>query len=204
MARDENPPFARGETFYNGTTINSSDLGGLEHEGKTWVFEDILVNAAGGAKPQRSNRPVKCMCVRNVGAAAILPGQLVNLQKSGVNYLGRVDGLSFVTGQRGYPADEFLPAAGVPVNDLFWVVVEGPAICLTDLAQVVNIAVGDLVTALTAVTSGATTAGRVVGQDLTGSTALLGAQIQNRIGHAISAVTSGNTNSPLLVEVGKW
>ena len=41
MSRDENPPWSRGETFYNGETIDTNDLGGTNLEGKEWVFEDF-------------------------------------------------------------------------------------------------------------------------------------------------------------------
>lgn len=211
MARNENPPFGRGETFYNGGTINTSDLGGLEMEGKTWVFEDLQYSTPNlvGAKPARSNRDVLCLCVRNVGAVNILPKQLCNLQLAGTDgryYLARVDGESNATAQRAYPADEWLPAAGVPPNDLFWLVIKGPATVKTALDGGADnvFTVGEVVVALTAATSGATTAGRVAPQDLTGSTALLGNQIQNAVGWALSAATTANTNADLLIEVKGW
>lgn len=210
MARNENPPFGRGETFYNGGTIDTNNLGGLNLEGMIWTFEDEdLTPGSVGAKNIRTGRPVRCMCVRNVSAGALLPKRLVTLQTGGTDgrfYTGRVDGYARLTAARAYPVDEYLPAAGVPVNDLFWVVIEGPAKVLTDLASgagsVFN--VGDVVVALTAATSGATTAGRVAPQDLTGATANLGNQVMNYVGHALSAATTSNTGADLLVEVGHW
>lgn len=210
MARMESPPFSRGETFYNGATIDSNNLGGLNLEGMIWVFEDEdLTPGNVGAKVIRTGRPVKCMVCRNISGIALLPKRLVNLsttQTDGRQYLGRVDGYSNATAQRAYPIDEYLPSAGVPNNDLFWVVIEGPAKVLTDLAGGANnvISVGQVVCALTAVTSQATTAGRVQPQDLSGATTALGNQIMNKIGVSLSAVTTANTNSDLLVEVGKW
>jgi hypothetical protein len=205
MARDDSPPFERGSTWYNGGTIDSNNLGGAQHEGKIWVFEDINVTpGTAGAKPTRSNRPVKCMCVRNVSGIALLPKRLVRLQKSGLFFLGRVDGYTTVTAEQGWPVDEYLPAAGVPNNDLFWVVIDGPAMCLTDIAAGISVVVGDIVVALTAATSQATTAGRVVLQDLTGATALLGNEIQNRLGYALSAKTTANTNADILVDIRRW
>jgi hypothetical protein len=170
-----------------------------------WVFEDLDYSQR-GTKPARSGRKVTCMCVRNVAAAALLPKRLATLQKSGVNYLGRVDGYSTLTAVNAFPVDEFLPAAGVPVNDLFWVVIDGPATVLTDLAGAANNVwnVGDVLTSLTAATSGATTAGRVKPQDLTGATAVLGNEVQNKIGYALSARTTANTGADLLVDVRKW
>lgn len=207
MAKQENPPFPRGETFYNGGTIDSNNLGGANLEGLIWTFEDqdLSVN---GAKTNRTNKPVKCMCVRNVGAAALLPKRLATMQVTDAGtYTGRIDGYARTTAVGpAFPIDEWLPSTGVPVNDLCWIVIEGPAVVLTDIASgagsVFNI--GDWVVALTGATSGATTAGRVAPQDLTGATALLGAQIQHRIGRALSAKTTANTAADMLIDVTKW
>ena len=207
---DDAPPFERGSTFYNGSTINSSDLGGLQFEGKKWAFEDLTYTGTTGAKARRSNRTVTCMCVRNVSGIALLPKRLARLQRTGTDgrfFLGRADGYGFATAEYGvFPVDEWLPAAGVPNNDLFWVVIEGPATVLSDLAPAASgvFNVGDAVVALTAATSQATTAGRVSAQDLTGATALLANQVGNRLGRALSAATTANTNSSLLINVSKW
>jgi hypothetical protein len=218
MARKENPPFGRGETFYGNSpipAIDANNLGGKNFEGEIWEFEDVSYALGSvGAKQVRSNRLVKCMCVRNISGINLLPKRLANLTtvaeaEVGQNlpaYLGQVDGYAFATAQRAYPIDEWLPAAGVAPNDLFWIVVEGPATVLTDLAGAANdvFSIGQGVVALTAVTSQATTAGRVAPVDYTGATAVLANQIQNLIGHALSAATTANTNAGLLVEVGKW
>jgi hypothetical protein len=157
----------------------------------------------GATKPKRTNRRVRCRCVRNVAAAALLPKRLVTFQKSGVYYGARVDGYLTTVGDRGFPVDEFLPAAGVPVNDLFWIVVRGPATVLTDLASLgATITVGDAVLGQTAVTSGATTAGRVIPLPGATSGSTLQNEVINRVGYALSAKTTNNTNADLLVEVG--
>lgn len=205
MARDENPPFPRGSTFYDGGTIDSNNLQAVNLEGKVYTFEDVLLSDTGSVKSVRTGRPVKCMIVRNVGAAALLPKQAVTLQLS-AGIAGRVDGQACTTAVETYPIDEFLPTAGCPVNDLCYVVIEGPALMRTDLAAGANnlIAVGDTLVALTAATSGATTAGRVKPQDLTGATALLGKEVMNRIGRALSAKTTAQTNGDVLVDIRKW
>lgn len=200
MARNENPPFPRGSTFYNGNTIDTNNLGGVNLEGMIWVFEDLELGTP--QKGTRTGKPVTCMCVRNVGASAILPGQLVTMQVSGLNATARVDGKARTTAVNCVPVDEWLPAAGCPVNDLCWVVIEGPCMMLTDLAAGANnlIPEGTVLVALTAATSGATTAGRVAPQDLTGATAALGLQVQNRLGYALSARTTAQTNTTILVD----
>lgn len=207
MAIGESPPFARGETYFNGGTADSTS--GANYEGSIVEFADLdySANSAVGAKPSRSNRVVRCMVVRNVAAAALLPKRLVTLKKTGLLFCGQVDGYADVTAEdRAFPVDEFLPTTGVPVNDLFYVVIEGPAMCMTDLAGAGNnlIAVGDKLVALTAASSGATTSGRVKPQDLTGATAVLGVEVANYVGRALSAKTTAQTNGDVLVEVGQW
>jgi hypothetical protein len=206
MARNENPPFTRGDTWYSGDTIDSNNLGGVELEGMEWVFEDR--NPSTGAR--RTSRPVLCRVVRNVGAAALLPKRIARFAATAGLYGQRVDGYATTTAAEGYPVDEYLPTAGVPVNDLFWVVMSGPAVCLTSIADMsADISVGGWVVALTAATSGATTAGRVHPQVLTGSSqatdyAFLASQIQNRIGRALTAQLTTGTAADVLIDCGKW
>lgn len=201
MARDENPPFGRGETFYNGETIDSNNLGGQNLEGMEWVFEDIHPETG----VTRTGRSVRCRVVRNVAAAALLPKRLARFKLTAGVYSHRVDGYSTTTAAEGYPIDEYLPAAGVPVNDLFWLVIEGPAVVLTSLSDLsADVVAGDWLVAITGATSGATTSGRVALQVLTGATAALALQVQNRVGRALSAATTQNTNSDLLLDVGHW
>lgn len=191
MARDETPPFSRGETFYNGGTIDSADLGGINLEGKEWVFKDDIRN---------TGFDVRVRVVRNMAAAALLPKRLVTF-KNDAYYGRRVDGYATLTSVNAYPVDELLPAAGVPIYDLFYIVVGGPALVKTDIASSANnlINIGDTLVSLTAATSGATTSGRVAPQDLTGATAPLGKQVQNRLGVAMSAQTTGNTDNDVLL-----
>lgn len=202
MPRDENPPFDRGSTYYNGEAINVNDLGHPGLEGKEYTFED---NSPSNSFPSRGlGLPVVCRVVRNVSGIAILPRRLVTLSAAG--FLGmRCDGYADVTAEGPvFPVDEYLPAAGVPNNDLFYVVVKGPALVKTSLAGNAEnvIAVGDGMVALTGATSGATTSGRMNRQDLTGATVPLASQIQNRFGRAMSARTTANTDSDTLVLVG--
>ena len=118
-----------------------------------------------------------------------------------------MDGYARLFAARSFPVDEFLPSAGVAVNDLFWIVMQGPAIVLTGIACDAGnvITEGDRVVAATGATSQATTAGRVRTHDQdtaansTGSA--LANQIFNAIGAALSAKTTANTNADLLVDV---
>jgi hypothetical protein len=198
MARDENPPFGRGETWYNGGTATTSDPTAVV--GKEWVFEDINPNT----KAVRSNKHVKCRAVRNNSGISLLPRRIAQFSLTAGSFSHEVTGYTTTVAQRGYLVDEFLPSTGVPDKDVFWIVIEGPAEGISDLATADTIAVGDKLVALTAITSQATTAGRVDLIDLTGATSVLANQILHYLGHAMSALTSGNTNTAILIDVGHW
>lgn len=210
MARQENPPFNRGETFGQGATVAVTD--GVQYEGAEWYFNDLDFSKT-GARPSRTERLIRCRIVRNVSGINLLPKRLASLQIAGTDgkfAVGRVDGYTTTLSARGFPIDEFLPAAGVANNDLFWIVLEGPAMCRTSLASLsASIAVGDVIGAATAVTSQATTAGRVdesIGSGATTNTTgttMFNAAV-NMIGHALSAVTTNQTDNDLLVDVGKF
>lgn len=230
MARNENPPFGRGETFYNlfaATTQSSSDGGQLE--GKEWLFEDINPQT----KAYRSGRPVTCRVVRNVSGIALLPSRLVRFANAPIPsqpyngvFGGQVDGYVNTApnsnpndpNSKGFPLDEYLPTAGLQNLDLGWIVVQGPAAVLTDLASlnpVLN--VGDRVIGQTAATSQATTAGRIISinGNTTNTTLGAAANAMDFIGYVISgpaftasttggstiAATTNNTNASVVVDV---
>lgn len=203
MHPSENPPFPRGETFF-GTSDTTDSSSGAQLEGREYFFRDSDPRAVGAG--DRTNRIVRCRIVRNMAAVTLFAKYCATFQATAGKFGQRIDGLVDVNGEECYPIDEYLTSAGVRVNDLFYVVVEGPALVRTSLAgnseNVIN--VGDRLCGLTAATSGATTAGRVKTQDLTGATAILANQVQGRIGYALSAATTANTNSDVLCDVGHW
>lgn len=209
MARDEAPPFGRGDTIYNGGTIDTNDLAGTNLIGKEWVFEDR--DPTSGVA--RTSRYVRCRAVRNTGALALLPKRMVRFElTAGDAYGSNVDGYTTTTGERGYALDEFIASTGLVVNDVGWVVVEGPAVVVTALANGEGnlIAVGDPIAALTAATSGATTAGRASMQFTMAATSQAVEfitpfnEFRNYVGRALSARTTNETDLDVLVEVGKW
>jgi hypothetical protein len=208
MARDENPPFDRGHTWYDGETIDSSNLGGTHLEGKEWVFEDV--NPSTGVA--RTGRSVRCRCVRNNSNINLLPKRLVQLEATAGQYSGRVIGLQNSALGRGYPVDEYLPTAGVPDNDLFWIVIEGPAVCVNAVAVTTgnSIGVGNWTQCQTNAASSQSTTDAVdigrIGLAVTSGTSATGFQQWDAlVGRALSAVaTTGVTNQDVLVDVGKW
>lgn len=129
MSRDNSPPFSRGETYYGGRVINSAALEGVELEGRVKEFEDMNINAV-GAKVLLTAFPVWCMVVRNSTGAAILPGSTVALDPTNPGHALSVP--AALAARHAAIADEYLPAAGVPSNDLFWVVINGPTTGISD------------------------------------------------------------------------
>lgn len=203
MQADSQLPFPIGSTA--GVT-GSTDLGWLE--GQIYEIQDLDKTTSPGkprANASANQRPTKkVMVVRNVSGIALGPRRLVTF-KSGF-YGKQVDGYSCTTAvSDAYPVDEFV--SSVPNNDLFYIVIEGPAEFLTDLAAGANnvLPADTVFVALTAVTSQSTTAGRVAPQDfvtsITGTSsggALLAAQLAGAIGKGISAKTTANTNVAVL------
>ncbi len=214
MARDNSPPFPRGGTYYAGRTINTSDLEGVELEGIEREFEDKSWNSTGA--PYRTNRMVLCRIMRNMTTVALLPKRVGVVTLSSPN---RVVGYCNTTAQKlACVVDEFLPAAGVPYGDLFWGVVRGPAVVKSETTPTNAIAVDDILVAATgaAASTGATAAattgdaGRVTKQALAaptdaGSTTTYTNQVQNRLGYALSASTTSQTNNDVLAIVDlRW
>lgn len=126
MARDEAPPFARGETFYNGATKDPIFSDPINYNGREYTFEP---NSPDGQDTgDSSGRPIRVRVVQNKSGINLLPKRLagytaVQPLECVVNgyYHAATDILAGVI-------DEFLPAAGVANLDFFYVVVEGPTI----------------------------------------------------------------------------
>lgn len=202
MGREENAPFSRGETFYNGGPIDATDnttLGGVNLEGKEFVFEPNSSDSSSGfskRQDDQSGRPVRVKVVRNSSGVNLKGGRLAHFSAAstvGGPYGTRVDGYTILPGDR--PAgvvDEYLPPAGVPANDLFYIVVGGPT-SVTNTTTAATFAIGTrLVPATAGATAGDDLGGRVAPQDLTGATSLLANQVQHTVGYANAANTTSN------------
>lgn len=199
MAVPENLPFPVGTTYFGaGGTPNATD--GASLEGREYEVEDTTP-----AGVRRSNRRRTLRVVRwTQSAFNALPKHLVTFEASADNE-GQCDGRVTTTAARCYPVDEYLPSAGVVQHDLFYVVVKGPAVCVTPMSNTsADMAAGNFLVSITAATSGATTAGRLTNQDLTGATALLANQVQNRVGVAVTSRVTNSTNTDILVNIGSW
>lgn len=178
------PPFSLGETL----GVSSAD------DGKYWVgvvkvFPDVDPTTG----KVRSGRLKKCVAVRNSSAGALLPKRVVQFAGTGTALFSEVTGYSAVTNTELVGVvDEFLPTAGVAVNDVFWVTVDGPTEVAVALSGT-DVAVGDRISAVTAASSGSTTAGRVGPSPLSASTAGANNNGRGVIGYAASAgATTGS------------
>ena len=181
------PPFALGQTL----GVSSAA------DGKGWVgvvkqFPDV--NPITGVI--RSNRVKTCVAVRNTSGGALLPKRVVafDVATGGLAGFTETKGYSAVTNEeRVGVVDEYLPAAGVAANDVYWVTVEGP----TEMAVALSgsdVAVGDRLAAIAAATSGATTAGRVTKSGVAAATTGAGDNSLGVLGRACSAgATTGSS-----------
>ena len=184
----------RGHTYHGGTPTSIGRSVSLE--GTEVHFEDdVVVN--GGPNTKRSGRTTLMRLVRNASGITLEPKRSV-VWKTGFRGT-RVDGYVATTaGEVAGVVDDQLGASGVANNDLFWIARKGPALVKNDIASGAGtvIAEGALVVALTAVTSQATTAGRVAS-----GSAATSSHVLNRIGKAMSAKTTANTNADVLVDL---
>ena len=195
-------PFPPGTTYSQNGSPAATD--GQEHEGKMFWVEDLDYTLspfkprayAGSPAGEGSYRLLRV--VRNTSGIALQPGRLGTMDLS--KYGRAINGYATTTGAEAFPIDEFIPY-NVPANDLFYIVLSGTASIYSGLDGasangLANASTTEIVVmALTAATSQATTAGRIAAQDLTGATAVLGNNIQNRIGVCLSARTTNQTNT---------
>ncbi len=193
----------RGKTFYGDQTINTADYGtSVGLEGITTIFENRAPATTAGMQTKRDNQDTHAVLVRNVSGVTLTPGRIVTFQSGYRNR--RVDGYTRLDWARGDGVvdDHISATTGVPNGDLFWLIVEGPCLMRTDLAGgALNvIADGDRLAALTAATSQATTAGRVQTFAATSNLTNAVSAALNVVGVAMSAMTTAQTNSAVLVD----
>ena len=189
----ENLPFKRGATY--GATSNTA---APQFEGKEYIHEDMAYGT--GAY-------VKVRICRNNSGVTLLPKRAVKFNLTAGKGFWDVAGYATVAAEKSGIVDEFIPVGvGVPNGDLFYVVVDGPCLASTELAGDVNnnIAVGDGLQATSGATTGATTAGRVGEAVFTGATAVLAGQLANVVGRAMSAMTTGQTATDILIFAGRF
>jgi len=199
MGLQVDPPFSLGQTL--GITSVNDSLYGLSSGsyGDNWVgavkeFTDV--NPLTGQV--RSNRRKVCIAVRNTSGVALLPKRVVRLAGSGAVLWSAADGYASVANEAFCGVvDEFLPAAGVAANDVFWVTVDGPSEVAVALSGS-DVAVRSALSVVTAAASTSTTAGRVTLSPISSSTA--GAN-DNGIGVIAFAASAGATTGSSVLAI---
>jgi hypothetical protein len=181
------PPFALGQTL---GVSSATDGGGWV--GAVKVFPDVDPTTG----KVRSNRLKKCVAVRNTSGGALLRKRVARV-KPGT--FSEADGYTAVTNEEYCGVvDEYLPAAGVASNDVFWLTIDGP----TEVAHALSgteIVPGNRVAVITAATSGATTSGRVTPSGVGAATTGADNNSLGVIGYAMSTGATTGANILCLV-----
>ena len=138
MSRGNKLPFERGKSAYQGnTSVTSTDLAHLEGQ----VVYLPHTNYS-DRKKRDSNMDIAAVVVRNVAGENLLPGDVVvwetlqfgkqvDLTTNTDSHADFDDATALIAGV----VDDQLPAAGVQNNDLFYLIVKGPAIAHIDAVQ---------------------------------------------------------------------
>jgi hypothetical protein len=116
------PGFARGQVLGITQTYYEADVGdGYNIVGvrKTFRDEDPKTGVL------NSNHTVECVAVKNTSGSALLPGDVAKFKAGAI--LSEVDGKASTSTLLMGVVDEYLPAAGVPNGEIFWLVVNGPS-----------------------------------------------------------------------------
>lgn len=201
----------RGKTYLTGPnrTADSTATTSKAVMGLVKVFKDLDYSGTAPVKLPRSQNEVTAILVRNSSGISLLPKMAV-VWKSGAR--GKeVDGYTTARPSAAIAGivDEFLPSTGVANNDYFWLVVKGPCMCKTAVPGDEHNSIGMdvwLVNVTAQHSTFSTTAGRVGPQILptsgeTTNITFAASEKAHRLGRAMSAKTTGNTDANILVFV---
>ena len=204
MGLQVDPPFGLGQTWFSlapGETLKNDSYHGIQSsalygDNFTGVVKEFTdVNPITGQV--RTNRRKVCVAVKNTSAGVLLPKRVVSFNTAAGKLFSEVNGYARLTNEeRVGVVDEWLPAAGVAVNDIFWLTVDGP----TEVSAAVSgtaIAAGDRLAAITAATSGATVAGRVTPSSLASATTGANDNARGVLAYAVSAGTTADGSAVL-------
>ena len=178
------PPFDLGETLKG--TDDDSNLINTHWEGAIYSFPDVDRSVGPRAgRTRRSGAAIRAVCVRNTSGGALTVAKKAlkfDLSVGTRKVIGTVNGQSSAVNQFGGVGDNELTTT-VADDDLFWLIVGGPAEVLYKDGE--SIAVGDLL--ITSATTGAVIEA-VAGSATIGMTAAI-----NVLGRAL--VAEGTTSS---------
>lgn len=197
-------PFELGETLKgkddDGNLINNHVLGKV-------FIAPVNNNASTTMQSRLTGRQLKVVAVRNTLGQAALPKLLVQFPTAGYDAVEVVDGYAALSAQyRCGAVDPYLPSSGCADDDIMWVIVEGVTTCKTPFAGASfggDIAAGAPLVAATGSTTGSSSMGRVGPEAIANATDAAGAfnNAVGVIGTALSARTTGETDSDILVHM---
>ncbi len=213
----------RGRTWFGATETIDTSATYRQADQFRGTIATFPNKASATSETLRNSKPVKAIFVRNDSGITLLPKYAVQWTSSarGLSVSGHCFGASDASTECAGIVDDWLPSTGVRNKDYFWVIVEGECLALTSAitgelqGDTTGIGIGDALccavsAAASTSASNSTQAGRVrnfnragtwtVTQATTGGIA--GLFNLNRIGRALSAKTTGNTNAEILVELG--
>ena len=187
------PPFDLGETLKG--TDDDSNLINTHWEGAIFEFPDVDRSVGPrGSRTRRSGAVIRAVCVRNTSGGALVVAKKAlkfDLSVGTRKLLGTVNGQGSAVNQFGGVGDNELTAS-VADDDLFWLIVGGPAEVLYKDGE--SIAIGDLL--ITSATAGAVIEA-VAGSATIGMTAAI-----NVLGRALDAEgTTSSTTGVIQVSV---
>lgn len=196
-------PFDLGETLKG--KDDDGNLIGKNWLGRVYVITSRDVGNTAIAR-KLANRQLLAVPLRNESGATMLGKRGALLTRTaGYSQLESVNGYAATLAEKGVVIiDEYLATNGVADDDIFWGIFAGPVTVLTPEAGAAfngDIAVGAQLVAATASATNTTVAGRVSNVTLPGTTGatVAHAMAANQVGVAMSARTTGETNSDLLI-----
>lgn len=204
------PPFKLGETYKgtddDGNLLNPHWLGAI------YEFPLNNTTAVRGQKKRLTGRNVVAVALRNESGLTLYGKHLARLTRTaGYSLLQSVDGYCDALAEQSLVIiDPGLATNGVADDDIFWGIIGGPTTILTPEAGAAfngDIAASSPLVGATAATTGTSVAGRVSNIAFTAATAGNTSNgydgfrmAANLIGYALSARTTGETNSDLLID----
>lgn len=208
MSIPQHPPMELGNVLDGlddaGNLANESMLGSIYH----FPTFTSSANQRGNKARPGGGRMITAVLLRNTSGLTLL-GKRLGLLDTTAGYGGckNVVGYASARAERKVVLiDPWLPSTGVADDECFWGIIAGPAIVLTPIAGSgfggADIAVGGPLIATTGTTTGVTTSGRVGNPAIANATDAQGAfdQAIALLGRALSARTTGETASDLLVD----
>lgn len=202
--------------FELGETVKGTDVDGNivtpDWAGKKFLLADSNM-ASSRTSPRLSGRQLVGVPILNNSGVTLLGKRFARLKRAGGRDDNtRVDGYSAALAEKRLVfIDEFLATSGVADKYYFWGILVGPVTALTPMVDAdfnADIAVGAELVSATAVTTQATSGGRVSNlafpaatSGVTTATFEAFKMAARLVGTALSARTSAETNSNILIDL---